>query len=285
MNGISSFWNGLTNDGGTNIKNIVAGASGSSLTDAQREANQFSHDEAQLQRDFNANEAALQRDWSAAEAERARDWNEEMYAKYNSLSGKIAQAEQSGVNPLLAVTGNAVSPLSASASAPSGAAASGAAASSSVSPSGHSLTDLLGTMMGFMKMRSEIDVNEARAAKDVADAGKTDKESSWIDRLSQAQLDELVASTEELSSRLGVNDSTANKLNAEFSKLIQETSRISQITDAEKKNLEAQTALANFQRESANTFKGLDVGSDVLNTVIDLAIALIERKTHLTLGR
>ena len=285
MNGITSFWKGLTNDGGTNIKNIVAGASGSRLTDAQREANQFSHDEAQLQRDFNANEAALQRDWSAAEAERARDWNEEMYAKYESLSGKIAQAEKAGVNPMLAITGNAVSPMGASSSAPSGSAAAGAAASSAVSPSGHSLTDLLGTMMGFMKIKSEVNLMDSEAQRNRADANKTDKESSWIDKLSQAQLDELVASKEELSSRLGVNDATANKLNAEFSKLIQETARISQITDAEKKNLEAHAALANFELESANLFKGLDLGSDALNMVVQLAVALINRNTHLTLGR
>lgn len=124
---------------------------------------EFQSDEAEIARLFNSNEAALQRDWSAAEAERARDWNEEMYAKYNSLSGKIAQAEQAGVNPMLAITGNAVSPMAASSSAPSGASASSSSPSGATATS--SFLDIVGSMLGMGKLKAEIDNIKADTKK------------------------------------------------------------------------------------------------------------------------
>lgn len=124
----------------------------------------FQSEEAELNRVFQSNEAALQRDWSSQEAERAMDWQEEMYAKYNSLSGKIAQAEQAGVNPMLAVTGNAVTPMSASPSIPSG-----ASAGSVGTPSGDSASmafvDIIGKVLGFKQVQSQINVDNALAEK------------------------------------------------------------------------------------------------------------------------
>lgn len=129
----------------------------------------YQTEEANVNRLFQSNEAALQRDWSSQEAERAMDWQEEMYAKYNSLSGKIAQAEQAGVNPMLAITGNAVSPMSASASAPSGASASGSQAGSVGTPSGDSASmafvDIIGKVLGFKQVQSQINVDNALAEK------------------------------------------------------------------------------------------------------------------------
>lgn len=99
---------------------------------------------------FNSAEALKGRDFSAAQAELERDWQEEMYAKYNSLSGKIAQAQDAGVNPMYAVTGNAVTPMSPSAGVGSAPIASGSASR------GPSL-DIAGTILGFSKMKAEID--------------------------------------------------------------------------------------------------------------------------------
>lgn len=125
---------------------------------------EFQSEEAELNRVFQSNEAALQRDWSSQEAERAMDWQEEMYAKYNSLSGKIAQAEEAGVNPMLAVTGNAVTPMSASPSTPSG-----ASAGSVGTPSGDSASmafvDIIGKVLGFKQVQSQINVDNALAEK------------------------------------------------------------------------------------------------------------------------
>lgn len=139
----------------------------------------FQSDEADLNRIFQSEEAALQRDWSAAEAEQARDWQEEMYAKYNSLSGKITQAEQAGVNPMFAITGNAVTPMSASSSMPSGSSAGsvGTPSGSSASGSGvsgsratSSLVNILGAILDGAKLKSEIALNESMANKNNAEA-------------------------------------------------------------------------------------------------------------------
>lgn len=274
------------------LSSLIAGLFGTGQQVAQNAYNSkeaeknrdWQSSEADINRTFQADQAALQRDWSAAEAERARDWNEEMYAKYNSLSGKIAQADQAGVNPLFAVTGNAVSPMQTTASAPSGASATGSGVGS-VGNATSSFVDIIGSVLGLKRLESESKVNDALAEKYTTEAEKTGKESAWIDDLSQAQLDNLVASSSELSSRLGVNEATANKLGAEFSKLVQECARISEITSAEKRNLEAQAALAEFQTDNQGLFKGLDLGSDILNMIVDIAVALIEKKTKTTIVR
>lgn len=129
--------------------------------------NRYNSREAQKNRDFQSLEASAQRDWSAQEAERARDWNEEMYEKYNSLSGKIAQAEQSGVNPMLAITGNAVTPAPASASAPSGASAG------SVGNPTSSFVDLIGNILGLSKLKSEIALTQSQTEKNKAETAGT----------------------------------------------------------------------------------------------------------------
>lgn len=127
----------------------------------------FQSREAEITRAFNSSESALQRDWSSQEAERARDWQEEMNAKYNSISGKISQAEQAGVNPMFAVTGNAVSPASASGSVPSGSAAS-AGMPSGASATG-SFVDLVGNILGLSKLKAEIANIEANTRKTTAE--------------------------------------------------------------------------------------------------------------------
>lgn len=165
MSAVGSFISGIFGLAGQGMQN--------EYNKEEAEKNRkFQSEEAQIAREFSANEAALQRDWSSQEAERARDWEEEMYEKYNSLSGKIAQAEKAGVNPMLAITGNAVSPMSASSSAPSGAAASagGSPSGSQASTSTGALLNLIGSILGYQKMDSEIKVNESVANKNNAEA-------------------------------------------------------------------------------------------------------------------
>lgn len=244
----------------------------------------FQSREAELNRIFQSNEAALQRDWSAAEAERARDWNEEMYAKYNSLSGKIAQAEHAGVNPMFAVTGNAVSPASPGASAPSGASAGSVGTPSGASASS-TFVDIVGAMLGFKKVQAETDLLEAEAERNRKEAEKTGKETSWIDSLSQAQLDNLTASTDELSSRIGVNYETANKLKAEFAKLNQESARLAQITDSEVRKSKADALLSEWLSDNKGWLTAAELGTQAFGSVVDLAGHIINSKTRLTIGR
>ena len=140
---------------GSVVESLVNKYTGAGLTGAEQAQNDFNAEQADINRIFQSNEAALQRDWSAAEAERARDWQEEMYAKYNSLSGKVAQAEQAGVNPIFAVTGNAVSPMQTSPSVPSGASAGGSSASGSLGPA-DSFTNLIGQLVLKQKQKVQI---------------------------------------------------------------------------------------------------------------------------------
>jgi hypothetical protein len=87
-----------------------------------------------------------------------------MYEKYNSLSGKIAQAEAAGVNPMFAVTGGAVTPAPTSSSSPSGASA-GSVGTPSGSQASSSFVDIVGQVLGFQKLKSQINVDNALAEK------------------------------------------------------------------------------------------------------------------------
>lgn len=245
---------------------------------------QFQSEESEIARQFNAHEAALQRDWSSQEAERARDWNEEMYEKYNSLSGKIHQAEQAGVNPMFAVTGNAVSPMAASSSAPSGASASGGAPSGSSATA--SFVDLVGSMLGMSKLKAEIENIQADSKEKNARANKQDKETSWIDSMSEAQLKNLMMSTDKLQSSINVDKETATKLSKESDKLVQEATRIARLTNHEVKKAEADALLADFQTsvyrilddvEGASTEDYLKAGAFLLEKIIGIGVQLSPR--------
>lgn len=240
----------------------------------------FQSREAEITRAFNSSESALQRDWSSQEAERARDWQEEMNAKYNSISGKISQAEQAGVNPMFAVTGNAVSPVSASGSVPSGSAAS-VGMPSGASATG-SLVDLVGNILGLSKLKAEVENIQADSAEKKARASKQEKETSWIDQMSEAQLKNLITSTDELESRIHVNDETANKLSSEANKLVQEGLRISKITDAEVRKTEAEAIIAEYESSVAKIMNGQDID---YTDIVSAASIWLERLLNLAIRR
>lgn len=184
---------------GSAFESTVNSKTQAGLTGAQRDQNAFNSREAEANRDFQSAEAAAQRDWSSQEAERARDWQEEMYDKYNSLSGKISQAEQAGVNPMFAVTGNAVTPMSASSSAPGGASAPGSQASAGLGSSPtEGLMSLMSGLMGLKKIQAEIRNIDA-------DTRQTDKNTSWIDSLNTISISKLQSDMEKNSSEVALN--------------------------------------------------------------------------------
>lgn len=198
-------------------------------SDEAQKNRDFQSEEAELARIFNSNESALQRDWSSQEAERARDWNEEMYEKYNSLSGKIAQAEQAGVNPMFAITGNAVSPMSTTAAAPSGASASGASAGSVGTPSGASavsqFVDIVGSILGMSKLKAEIRNIESQTDKNIQDT----EHGKWLSALSKREYDIVTEHNfdiRKLESEIGLNHDQATKAFAEAGKAIEEAAKI-----------------------------------------------------------
>lgn len=252
-------------------------------SDEAEKNREFQSYEAQLNRIYNANQAAIQRRWSSQEAEQARAWQEEMNAKYNSISGKIAQADAAGVNPMFAVTGNAVSPASASSSAPSGASA-GSVGVPSGSAATNGMLNILGAILDAKKVESEIKVNESVVSRNLSESQNLDKQTSWIDKMSSAELDHLVSSSAELQSRLRVNDSTANKLSAEFNKLVQETARISQITSLEKRKLEADALYSEWLNNNKEWMYGVQLGLDVVGQVNSIAQTIIQGKTGINLS-
>lgn len=277
-----NFWNIFKNNP---ISNLFKKYTGSGLTTTEQQMNDFNAEQADINRLFQSHEAALQRDWSAQEAERARDWQEEMYAKYNSLSGKIAQAESAGVNPLFAVTGNSVTPMNSSSPVPSGASAGSVGNPSANSVSGQ-FTDLVGSILGLSKLKAEVDNINAQTSEVRARAEKTSKETSWLDRLSEAELENRLMSTAKIQSDIGVNDVTANKLSAEANKLKQEGLRISKITDFEVKQAEANALIAEFQSsvyriasdwENANTGDYIQMGVFLLEKLIGIGVSLSPR--------
>lgn len=191
----------------------------------------FQRKEAQKNRDFQSAESALQRDWSSQEAERARDWNEEMYAKYNSLSGKVAQAEQAGINPLFAVTGSATTPMSTNASAPSGASAGSVGTSSGASASFAGIVNLMDGILKAKMTKQDMATSKALEDKYIAEADNIRQNTSWIDRLNEIKISEIESNIEvntarvseslqnvqESISRVSVNDSVVRVNNADVS--------------------------------------------------------------------
>ena len=267
---------------GSVVESLVNKYTGAGLTGAEQAQNDFNAEQADINRIFQSNEAALQRDWSAAEAERARDWQEEMYAKYNSLSGKVAQAEQAGVNPIFAVTGNAVSPMQTSPSVPSGASAGGSSASGSLGPA-DSFTNLIGQIIGLKKLESEIAVNDSVAEKNSADAKKLREETplsvqkliseiSAIDmsaHVSGAQFNQIIEQTKNivqersnLVAQLNLTYDQAENLQAVTQKLISETEHLDKISDYEVRSAKAKAAVDEFDASLAELVNQLDEHSD-----------------------
>lgn len=270
MGFLTSIWNGIKSLFSGSFLGSTVGAVSSSVT--ARKEREWNADQAEINRTFQSNQAALQRDWSAAEAERARDWEEEMYSKYNSLSGKVQQAHDAGVNPMLAITGNAVSPMSTSSPMPSGASAGAVG-----NPTG-SFVNIIGEMLGLQKLQAETSLIKEQA-KGVA------KDTSWKDMLNQAQLDFLSMSTDEVASRVGVNFETANKLKQETQKLILECSRLNKITDSEVRKSEADAKISEYNSAVADIVQGDGDTSDYLSMVAQMISRLLDLVAFQTNGR
>lgn len=144
------------------------------MSKAQRQQNEYAAEEARKGRDFTSQQAEIN-----------RDWQEEMYARYNSLPGKIAQAREAGVNPLYAVTGSATSPMSATPSPASPSVAS----PSSVGPMGQ-ISDMVGAVLGFSKLSAEIKNINSITRNQNAQALKTELEALWVNPLNEQTVKE-----------------------------------------------------------------------------------------------
>lgn len=144
--GISDFFTGGSNLGDAlgkagreagdigsqnNLGNLMAKVTGSRLTDAEREANE----------------------WTASREDLA--WQRTMEADNTKFQRQVQDMQAAGINPMLAA-GSSVS-------------APAASSGSSVQPSSGNLGGILSSLVQFMLAKSEIGVNEATAGRLAAD--------------------------------------------------------------------------------------------------------------------
>lgn len=187
--GISSLWNKAT---------------GSDLTNAERQT-----------MDWNASQAAENRSFQSAEAEKARQWQEDYYNQYESPQARIRQYEDAGLNPALLYGQNIGSGTAPSTSLPAGDSASVGLPSSGAG-------DLLSFIGQMMSMKSLINKNNADADKASADAenkradtGLKNQQKEWNPRLFQSEIDKNEANAANLLAGVKVAEEQVNKLIAD----------------------------------------------------------------------
>lgn len=241
------------------------------LSRAQREQNEFASSEARNARDF-----------SAEQAEISRDWQEEMYAKYNSLQGKISQARAAGVNPMFAVTDNAVSPMPLNSSSP----AAPAASSGSVSPAGR-VSDIAGAALSFGKLKSEIENIQSQTRNMNAQALKTELEALWVDKLSAQTISESVsrislAAVTEDEKRANIGLLTAKAL--ESAATVEEKQANIKVLAAQVANLDADTDVkVKRLQEIISSVNNMDADTEVKKAMY--AKVLAETKNEKLMSR
>lgn len=126
MSWFKNMFQSVASQAGSLVNRITGG----NLTGAEREANEFSAQQAQV----------------------GRDWQEEMYNKYNSPQSLVDQYEQAGLNPALMFGGSTPSMDTASSSP------------SSVSPSSAGgILGLLQSIVGLQTAKADIGLKEAQA--------------------------------------------------------------------------------------------------------------------------
>lgn len=125
---------------------------------------------------------AIQNDFNSREAQKSRDFEEHM--SNTAFQRQVRDMQSAGVNPALMYGGAG----SSGASTPSGAQAS------SVGMFDVAQLALLG---------AQIDNVKADTSKKYAEAGLTDRNAAWVDRLNEATL-------RETASRIGVNEAEIN---------------------------------------------------------------------------
>ena len=217
--GIASLWNKAT---------------GSDLTNAERQT-----------MDWNAAQAAENRSFQSAEAEKARQWQEDYYNQYESPQARIRQYEEAGLNPAL-LYGSQLG----SGSAPSTAVPTGDSASVGMPSSGAG--DLLSFIGQMMSMKSLINKNNADADSASADAenkrADTDnkrQQYEWNPKLWQSEIDKnesstknLLAGVEQLQASTASIFKDVELKDSEIKEILSRTANIN--VDTAKKELEKQ---------------------------------------------
>lgn len=187
--GIASLWNKAT---------------GSDLTNAERQT-----------MDWNAAQAQENRNFQSAEAEKARQWQEDYYNQYESPQAKIRQYEDAGLNPALLYGQNIGSGTAPSTSVPAGDSASVGLPSSGAGD----LLSFIGQMMSIKSLINKNNADADNAAADAenkrADTGLKQQQKEWNPKLFQSEIDKNEANAANLLAGVKVAEEQVNKLIAD----------------------------------------------------------------------
>lgn len=244
------------------------------LTGKEREQNQFNAQQAEVQRQFARDERVASQEFNASQAQAQMAFQERM--SNTQYQRQVADMQAAGVNPALAMSG--IPGASAAGAMAQSSPASGSAASGSGQLQG--LSDLL----EFARIRKEMELLDAqkretysRAEKNDADALYTARQAAWVDKRSQADLDEI-------ASRIGVNTSTINTREydnalkvAQTAQVVKNTEWIDRIneakTDADKARAAhdyAEAAISKMEKEL-----GHRLGNSELLAVADAIMSFV----------
>lgn len=145
VRGLANFFTmglipGLNKGDNTIWQNLLGRYAGTGLTQSEQEANQFSADQAQIQRD-----------WESDEAVKAYERQREFYQDFQSPQAQVQQYQEAGLNPAL-MFGRGVTP----ASPVSGNQASGGASAESVKPTPGDIGQLASLLSGIAFKAKEV---------------------------------------------------------------------------------------------------------------------------------
>lgn len=251
----------------TLVQSLVGKYTDAAVTGGEIQRNQWDLDKMNIANEF-----------SAQQAEISRDWQERMYDQYNSLSGKIHQAEQAGVNPMFAVTGNAVSPMSTSTGSPSGSVASGSGQKST--------SDILSSIASLIGLKSQIKKTNAETEAIQTQTDISLQKLSYELNNMQSSTDlniqkvvESATSIEKMKADIGLTTRQAEVATEQMHYLIAQTNYINAIREPETRLKRAQAVISEWQEKNKELFKGLDIGLDAVNTIVDLGIGIFNAKT------
>lgn len=200
---------GLATSGLSGALNWFKKMTGSGLTNAQKEANDFSSREAELNRQWQSAEAEENRRFQSKQAEEAYQRQVDFYNSYQSPSAMVKQYEDAGLNPALMVGGSLGQTSVPSSSAPSGSMPTGSA------PSGHvdsgDPSGVLSFIMNLMGFRSKINRENAETANINADTAQKEKQTSWLDSYNTTNIESMRAGIDKVRSDIKVNASAIDK--------------------------------------------------------------------------